>query len=166
MKHTVFAIVGVLLLALPLYSTPVLAMGGGGGDGDGDPPQSEAVQNLENGKKAVYAAKYDKAIGYLKRVLELERKHADAYNYLGFAYRKKGNLKLAGLAYREALDINPDHKGALEYQGEMYLKLGNLNGARRNQAHLQSLCSSGCKELSELTRAIADFRATSPSRGS
>ena len=27
----------------------------------------------------------------------------------------------AGLAYQEALKINPDHKGVLEYQGKMYL---------------------------------------------
>jgi tetratricopeptide (TPR) repeat protein len=163
MKHMIIALVGGLLLALLFYSEPVLAVGG---NDDIDKPMSEAQQNFENGQQAVYKAKYDKAIGYLKRALELERKHADAYNYLGFAYRKKGNLKLAGLAYQEALKINPDHKGVLEYQGEMYLKLGDLNAARRNQAHLQSLCSNGCDELKELTRAIADFRATSPSRGS
>jgi|TARA_B100000959_G_scaffold144560_1_gene151845 hypothetical protein len=70
------------------------------------------------------------------------------------------------LAYQEVLKINPDHKGVLQYQGEMYLKLGDLNAARYNQAHLQSLCSNSCDELKELIRAIADFRGTSPNRGS
>jgi len=70
------------------------------------------------------------------------------------------------LAYQEVLKINPDHKSVLEYQGEIYLKLGDLNAARCNQVHLQSLCSNGCDEFEALTRAIADFRGTSPSRGS
>ena len=163
MKHMIIALVGGLLLALLFYSEPVLAVGG---NDDIDKPMSEAQQNFENGQQAVYKVKYDKAIGYLKHALELERKHTDAYNYLDFAYSKKGNLKLAGLAYQEVLKINPDHKSVLEYQGEIYLKLGDLNAARCNQVHLQSLCSNSCDELKELTRAIADFRGTSPSRGS
>ena len=157
MKYLSIALVGALLLA----ASPAFAMGG-----SDNKPANTAKQDFETGKKAVYAAKYNEAITLMKKVLAVESKNADAHNYLGFSYRKQGNLKLAGLSYKAALDINPDHKGALEYQGEMYLKLGDLNAARRNQAHLQSLCSSGCKELSELTRAIADFRATSPSRGS
>jgi len=75
MKHMIIALVGGLLLTLSFYSEPVLAVGG---RDDIDKPMSEAQQNFENGQQAMYKAKYDKAIGYLKYALELERKHTDA----------------------------------------------------------------------------------------
>jgi tetratricopeptide (TPR) repeat protein len=138
-----------------LFAGPVLAMGGGN-----TPPPPTAAQLYKNGESAIYAQQWDRGISLMKQVVAKEPKNVDANNYLGFAYRKKGDLKNAASFYKVALRLNPKHKGALEYQGEMFLKLGELAAAQNNQAMLKGLCPSGCKELNELTRAIADFTAS------
>ncbi len=135
--------------------------------GNSNPPVASAGQNFKTGQAAVYAGKYDKAIGLMKKVVAKQPRNADAHNYLGFSYRKTGRLKLAAASYKAVFAIDADHKGALEYQGELFLKMGNLNGAERNLEHLTKLCASGCKEQAELKRAIADYQATQiKSRGS
>merc|ERR1711907_826144 len=71
---------------------------------------------------------------------------ADIYNYLGFSYRKMGNLEKAAFYYEKALKISPKHKGALEYQGEMFLTQGNLKLAEANLKKLGKICFLGCKK--------------------
>ena len=76
----------------------------------------------------------------LNKAEENQKKDADIYNYLGFSYRKMGNMKLAAVNYEKALDIDPKHKGALEYQGEMYITLGQLDKAKVNLKKLEKIC--------------------------
>ena len=160
-KKTIAAI--ITLVALPVFGTTgVYAAGDGGadaGNGGADLPNS-VKQEFANGKSAVYSGRYDKAIQHLKEVVTREPRNVDAYNYLGFSYRKTGNLELAAASYRLVFSIDPNHKGALEYQGELFLILGDLSAAQRNLARLEKLCPTTCKELAELKRAIADFTAT------
>lgn len=118
-----------------------------------------AKKDLVAGRKANNEGEYEKAITLISMAIRFYRKNADAYNDLGFAYRKSGRLEQAAAAYKTALSINPDHKGALEYQGELYLKQKNVKAARGNIARLGGLCPSGCKELAELKRALADYQA-------
>ena len=122
-------------------------------------PAVTTVDDFAEGKAAAYSGRYVEAIRLLKKVVDVEPKNADAYNYLGYSYRKIGKLELAESSYQYVFAINPNHKGALEYQGEMFLKQDNLSAAKKNLSRLKGLCPSGCKELSELERAIADFKA-------
>ena len=128
--------------------------------GSSDPPPRSVKKDFENGKRAIYEARYDAGIRLMAEVLKAQPDNADAHNYMGFAHRKKGDLKRAARSYRIALRIKPNHKGALEYQGEMFLKMNDLKSARANLAKLVRLCPSGCKERAELERAISDFLAT------
>ncbi len=131
------------------------------------PKMPTASENFENGKKAVYAAKYERAIRLMVKVVAEQPRNADAHNYIGFSYRKLGKLERAAAFYQKVFAIDANHKGALEYQGELYLKQNNLAGAQANLAKLTALCPSGCGELAELKRAIADYQAANPSsRGS
>lgn len=150
----------VLVSGLAIFATPVFAIG------TDDPPTPTAKQQLETGKKAIYAGKYDEGIAAMKKIIKMEPRSADAHNYLGFSYRKQGRLKLAASSYLVALRIDPKHKGALEYQGELFLKMNDLAAAKMNHAKLAALCADGCKELKELTRAIADYTAAQGSQGS
>ncbi len=159
MKRLVFA--ASLIMTLPFAAPGAFAMGS-----DSSPPPPTAQENFNSGKKAIYAGRYDRGINLMEKVVRVQPKNADAFNYLGFAYRKKGDLNNAAKYYKVALEIDPDHKGALEYQGEMYLKLDDLAAARGNLGKLAVLCPSGCDERAELTRAIADYLATKPSSGS
>ena len=162
MRKKTFAAI-IALVALTVFGTAgVYAAGDGGaddGNGGADLPKS-VKQEFSNGKSAVYSGRYNKAIQHLKEVVAREPRNAAAHNYLGFSYRKTGKLELAAASYRLVFSIDPNHKGALEYQGELYLILGDLSAAQQNLARLEKLCSTTCKELAELKRAVADFTAT------
>ena len=136
-------------LALLLGATPAFAMG--------EETKPDVAVDFEKAKKEIAAGQYDRALKFLETLTLADWRDPDAHNLIGYSYCKKGDLKRASESYKLAIKFDPDHKGALEYQGELFLKLGQLDAATRNLAHLQSLCKSGCKELSELRRSIADY---------
>jgi Flp pilus assembly protein TadD len=161
MEKIVFLGAAILLASFTLNQEPALAMGG-----DDKPAASTAKQDFDAGEKAIKAAKYDQAIGLMKKVVAQEAKNANAHNYLGYAYRKKGDLKLAAQYYNTALKLNPDHKGALEYQGEMFLMLKDLTSAQKNLARLQQLCPNGCEEREDLEHDVKEYMISHPKKGS
>lgn len=110
---------------------------------------------LKSAQKLIYKEKYKQAIRILETAIDSDAANADAWNLLGFALRKQGNLERSALAYDKALSINPEHKDALEYQGELFLMLGDRAAAVANLAKLKSLCPDGCEQLDELLAAIA-----------
>ncbi len=143
-----------IALAAGLAAPPALAFGGG------DPPAGPTARQLFNdGKKAIDAKRWARAITLMSQVVAKQPRNASAHNYLGFAHRKLGDLDKAAGFYKVALRLDPKHRGALEYQGELYLKLGRLADAWTNLARLERLCPSGCEALADLRRAIADFTA-------
>ncbi len=104
---------------------------------------------------AILGGDFAAALPILTELTAAEPDNADAWNLLGFASRKSGDLAAAEVAYGRALAINPDHLGALEYQGEMYLDLQKPDMAKANLARLQSLCGT-CEEATDLAEALAD----------
>lgn len=111
------------------------------------------------GVKAVNAGEWDAAIMKLSAAVEANPKNADAHNYLGFAYRKMGQLELAFDHYSKALAIDPEHRGAHEYVGEAYLMTDNLAKAEEHLKTLDQLCTFGCDEYYALKDAVAAYRA-------
>ena len=110
--------------------------------------------DYQSAEAAILAGNYTEALPILAALTEAEPDNADAWNLLGFASRKSGDLAAAEVAYARALQINPDHLGALEYQGEMYLDLKQPDMAKANLARLQSLCGN-CEEAEDLAQALA-----------
>jgi tetratricopeptide (TPR) repeat protein len=155
-------IVAAIAAALIALAAPVQAMGPDPAPAPAKPAARAPSKDFEDGKKAINAAQYDKGIDLLKKVVAADAKNADAFNLLGFAYRKKGDLRSAAGYYDQALKVDASHKGALEYQGEMFLKLGRLDDAFKNRVRLRELCPETCPELRELDRAIADFHKSAP----
>jgi Flp pilus assembly protein TadD len=113
--------------------------------------------DYESGKKAVEAQNWKAAIDAFSRAAAREPGNADVQNYLGYAWRKSGNLELAFQHYEEALRLNPKHLGAHEYIGEAYLMANNLPKAEEHLAALNKLCSS-CEEYRDLKKAIGAFK--------
>lgn len=72
-----------------------------------------------------------------------DTRNADIENYLGYAYRKSGQLQSAFTYYQRALQLDPCHRGAPEYIGEVYLMANNLTR----------------EEYKDLKQAVADYRA-------
>ncbi|HUL93212.1 MAG TPA: tetratricopeptide repeat protein [Burkholderiales bacterium] len=112
-----------------------------------------------SGKKAVDAQNWSAAIDSFNRAASRQPKNPDVQNYLGYAYRKSGNLDQAFKYYNEALRLDPDHKGAHEYIGEAYLMVNNLPKAEEHLARLNKLCFLPCSEYSDLKKAVDKYRS-------
>lgn len=77
---------------------------------------------------AAYAA-FERAdwqgvLDHLARLVARRPWDDNAYNLMGYAWRKLGGYRQALVYYHQALDLNPHHRGALEYLGEAYVELG------------------------------------------
>jgi tetratricopeptide (TPR) repeat protein len=86
-------------------------------------------------KKA--ADEYGKALKDFKKATELNPRLHQAYNGMGFAYRKLGDHSKALEFYDKALQLAPGFPEALEYRGEAYLGLNRIDDAKN--AYLELL---------------------------
>jgi len=124
------------------------------------PARSPEDPDLVNGRKAVEAQNWNTAIESFGRVAAREPNNPDVQNYLGYVYRKSGNLDQAFKYYNEALRLDPGHKGAHEYIGEAYLMVNNLPKAEEHLARLNKLCFFPCSEYSDLKKAVEKYKST------
>ena len=147
--------ISILALLAGLALSPFLLAAGT------DPPapsERPADPDYEGGKKAIEAQNWRAALDSFSRVASREPNNAGAQNYLGYAWRKSGNLDLAFKHYNEALRLDPGHKGAHEYIGEAYLMANNLPKAEEHLARLDKLCFFSCEEYRDLKKAIEEYR--------
>jgi Flp pilus assembly protein TadD len=142
-------------LMAALASGAALADGGGADAASTSPELAAAVE-------AIRAGQYAAAIRRLEPYTLQFPRDADGWNWLGYAYRKSGQLKPAFARYERALAVDPGHRGAHEYIGEAYLQDGRPEMAERHLKRLEELCRGGCEELDDLRRAIAEYRARTP----
>ena len=119
------------------------------------PETSAQDSDYVAGRKALDAKNWATAIKSFSAAAERNSSNADVQNYLGFAYRKTGELDLAFKHYHRALALNPRHRGAHEYIGEAYLIKGDVKSAQKHLAALREICSLQCEELTDLQREIA-----------
>jgi Flp pilus assembly protein TadD len=151
MHRVLFAFV---LAVAALAAAPVLHA-----DGDSSPalPGVPADPDAEAGKAAIRGQNWKGAIDSFGKVAARDPRNADAQNWLGYAYRKSGDLDLAFKHYHEALRLDPRHRGAHEYIGEAYLMKGDPAKAKEHLAALDRLCFFGCEEYDDLKKAIAAY---------
>ena len=100
--------------------------------------------------------KYKQSIELLKKEIKKDKLNADLYNYLGYAYRKYGDLKSSIVNYKEALKLNPRHTEAHNYIGIAYLKTGNIENAKLHLEKLKDLCKAKCEEYKSLELLISE----------
>lgn len=105
----------------------------------------------------IAAQRYARALPRLRAIVTAEPGHADAWNLIGFASRKIGDLRTSWKAYQTALSIKPDHRGAREYLGEWYLQNDDVAGAVEQYRTLASLCAGPCIEKDTLEKAIVAY---------
>ena len=116
--------------------------------------------DYEGGKKAVEAQNWNMALDSFNRVAAREPNNPDVQNYLGYVYRKSGNLDQAFKYYNEALRLDPGHRGAHEYIGEAYLMVNNLPKAEEHLVRLNKLCFLPCSEYSDLKKAVEKYKSS------
>ena len=151
----------VLLAALAPTGQPAVAAGDGGG---ASAPAIPEDPDYAAGKRAVDAKNWQAALEAFNKVVAKDPRNADAHTYLGYTYRKSGQLDLAFKEYDESLRLEPRHRGAHEYVGEAYLMTGNLPKSEEHLKALDRICFFGCDEYSELKKAVADYKQKTASK--
>ena len=144
-----------VLLCLGLV---LLATGGAADPKDEEPAAEQMDPDYAAGKAAIAARDWPAAIGSLSSAALRDTRNADIQNYLGYAYRRSGQLELAFKHYARALQLDPRHRGAHEYVGEAYLLVNNLAKAEEHLAALQRICLIPCEEYEDLKNAVAEYR--------
>lgn len=89
-----------------------------------------------------------KALDRFRKATELAPDYAEAWNMLGFSYRKTGQIGNALKAYRTALRLRPDYAEAHEYLAEAHLLTGNVERAKMELVWLE-------KNQPDLARKLA-----------
>jgi tetratricopeptide (TPR) repeat protein len=152
-----FGTFAAVLLALMIGAFSDAAGDGGSDESKKLPPA--ASSDYQAGKAAVEAEDYQRAIGYMTKVVATAPDNADALNYLGYSHRKLGRFDESLVWYQKALAANPNHRGANEYLGELYLQMGDLAKAEERLNKLNDLCFFGCEEYDDLKEEIAEYKA-------
>jgi len=115
-------------------------------------------QTAKDQEKTLGKAKdeYGKALKDFEKALKLVPDLYQAYNGLGFAYRKTGDYTKALENYSKALDLAPGFPDALEYRGEAYLGLNRIDDAK--QAYLD-LFAKDRAQADQLMKAMTAWVA-------
>jgi tetratricopeptide (TPR) repeat protein len=92
---------------------------------------------------------YKKAVKNYNKALDLQPDMKEAYNNLGYCYRKLGELDKSIKAYTNALRLDPNFAQAREYLGETYLALKRLDKANEQLTYLTELKSPYADTLSQ-----------------
>ena len=150
----------VLAMAIPLFLAPFVvqaaSIGNAVSSSEGSIPKSA---DFIAGEKAAMDGNFEAAVGYFSQVVNTDPTSTDAYNLLGFSYRKLGNVDLAFENYNAALEIDANHLGANEYIGELYLEIDDLAKAEKHLEVLDAACFYGCDAYSDLKSAIKKYKA-------
>jgi len=126
--------------------------------GNDDKPSGKG-KYFDRGQTAFKNGNWKDAVKNFKKVVAEDSKNADAYNLMGYSYRRMGEADSAFDAYAKALDIDPKHRGAHEYLGQTFLLVGDADKARAHLAILIDLCGKQCKETVKLRKAIKQYEA-------
>jgi len=108
---------------------------------------------------------YRAALGQLQAIA---RPDVRTLTYIGFAYRKLGDLDAAFAHYGRALAADPNFTVARAYLGEAHLVLGRRDRAGAELAEIETRCGQHCAEYADLAGHIATFdqnAAAQKSRG-
>jgi len=108
----------------------------------------------DRGRQLARDGKYEEAIALLG-TLE-ERANSVALTYLGYSYRKLGQVDLGISYYHRALALDPDDVDAREYLGEGYVASGQMDLAHDQLAEIEQRCGTTCEQYEELEEAIED----------
>lgn len=125
-----------------------------------DPAAVGLDPDFAAGKRAIDAKNWDAAIKALSSAALRDTRNADIQNYLGYAYRKVGQLDASFRHYERALALSPRHRGAHEYIGEAYLVVDNLAKAEEHLAALQNICLIPCEEFEDLKEKVEQYKSS------
>jgi Flp pilus assembly protein TadD len=112
------------------------------------------------------AKHYRKAIEKFQKATELDASYHEAWNMLGYSYRKAGQIGNAFKAYAACLELAPDFEQAHEYLGEAHLIAGDLEKANAELAWLKGRKSQLAGQLEEAIGRHVKGQTTGSAAGS
>jgi tetratricopeptide (TPR) repeat protein len=171
MNHRLIAIACSAVLAWPVAALAAGGSGGGGGGGGGGGSDAASAMRAKDpdftaGMAAVKSNDWKQVVDKMGAYTQRQPDDADAWNELGHAHRRLGNMQPAFDAYGTALKINPRHRGAHEYLGEAYLQVGDLTKAEQELKTLDKLCFLPCEEYTDLKRRVEEYKKGKQARAS
>lgn len=144
----------IRLAAVALVALPAAAFAAGTAS---DPMTPQAVRRmLDTAQAFIDNGQYRRAVSVLDEIVREQPRNADAFNLLGYSWRKMKGFERSERYYKIALSIDPAHRGALEYAGELYLQTGRRAEAEAMLELLEAACPAGCEELDDLRAVFAD----------
>lgn len=93
--------------------------------------------------------KFESALDKFTKATTLNPGFPEAWNNMGYCYRKLGKLPESLDAYDKAIGIRGDYAQAREYRAETYLALGQLENARKELDFLRQMNSPYADSLSQ-----------------
>jgi tetratricopeptide (TPR) repeat protein len=106
----------------------------------------------ETGRYLAVNGRYDEAITVLDGVANPNDKRV--LTYLGYSYRKSGQIDVGMKYYADALAVDPNYVLVREYLGEAYLQKGDLAAARNQLAEIETRCGETCGVYVDLAKKI------------
>jgi tetratricopeptide (TPR) repeat protein len=114
----------------------------------------KAVELQKQGESLLAAGRFDLAEDALEASLAVDPRNRWAFVDLARVAEKQ---RLFGKAIRmanKALLLEPNDPDAIAVQGEAMVELGATARAQANLQKLQTICSKGCPQLTQLSNAI------------
>jgi tetratricopeptide (TPR) repeat protein len=121
---------------------------------------TRAKLDLDAKKDKDAEKKFKKATESGETAVRLDSHYHEAWNLIGFAYRKLGNYDKAFAAYDQCLGLKPDYTPAREYVGEAWLEMGHPEKAREQLVMLEHYKADADANL--LRGKIAAYESAHP----
>lgn len=103
------------------------------------PAAGEAELRHRAGRAAIQAGKLDEALKELTAAVEMDPRHALAWNARGYVHLLLGQPEKALADFNRALEVNPDYQNALVNRSEARRRLGDAKGAAGDAARARAL---------------------------
>ena len=111
----------------------------------------------ETGRDLAMMGRYDEAITILNFAATPQDKRV--LNYLGYSYRKSGQIDVGLKYYAQALAVDPDYVLVREYLGEALIMKGDIVGAKAQLAEIETRCGVTCEPYVDLREELKKINA-------
>jgi tetratricopeptide (TPR) repeat protein len=106
----------------------------------------------QQGRALAKAGEYDWALTVLSAISN--QNDPRVLNYIGYSYRKSGEIDKGIGYYQKALAIDPNYVLVREYLGEGYIAAGKVNLAKLELAEIAKRCGTTCEEYQDLAEEL------------
>jgi tetratricopeptide (TPR) repeat protein len=114
----------------------------------------QAKRYAKKGKADKAKKRFNDVIKFLILANEENPNEPDILNYLGYSFKKVGDIAMAEIYYERGLAIDPRHTGINEYLGKLYIETNRIDKAKER---LKVLEDCKCKEFDKLQNLISKY---------